>query len=100
MKTLTQIGVDKLTSLFTRVSATKGCRFTDGTYAGPKYGSIVVNADAKISAATTSTGASLMTLWGIEATDVLKAGTLLTTDIEDPGSTLTVAEGSVIVYFD
>ena len=41
-----------------------------------------------------------MTLWGIEATDVLKAGTLLTTDIEDPGSTLTVADGSVIVYFD
>tara|TARA_R100001463_G_scaffold26997_1_gene62812 strand:+ start:5207 stop:5509 length:303 start_codon:yes stop_codon:yes gene_type:complete len=100
MKTLTQIGVDKLISFFTRVSGTKGCKYIGtAAYAGPKFGSIVINEDAVVASAASSSGADLKALWGV-GSNTIKAGTLLTVDIEDPGSAITLTSGSAIVYFD
>lgn len=100
MKTLTQIGLDKLVSFFTRVSGTKGCEFiTTNAYTGPKFGSVVINAEAVIDSATTASGADLHALWGMGSTAVA-AGTLLTVSIDDPGATIRLASGSAIVYFD
>ena len=102
METTEQLTLKSLGTLLRRATAIKGCKYVSSaaSFSG-RYASLVVNADAVIASASTASGADLKALWGLSGgTITVKAGTLLTIDVEDPGVALAITSGDVIVYFE
>lgn len=100
METTEQLTLKSLGTLLRRATAIKGCKYVSSaaSFSG-RYASLVVNADAVIASASTASGADLKALWGVGSATI-KAGTLLTIDVEDPGVALAITSGDVIVYFE
>ena len=100
MKTTDQLELEALGTLLRRATGLKGCKYvsSSASFSG-RFSSLVVNADAVIASATTASGADLLALWGVGANTVSK-GTLLTIDADDPGASIAITSGDVIVYFE
>lgn len=100
METTEQLTLKSLGTLLRRATAIKGCKYVGSSAAfSGRYASLVVNADAVIASASTASGADLKALWGVGSATI-KAGTLLTIDVEDPGVALAITSGDVVVYFE
>lgn len=100
METIDQLTLKELGTLLRRATGLKGCKYVSSaaSFSG-KFSSLVVNDDAVIASATTASGADLRALWGV-AGNTVKAGTLLTVDVDDPGASIAITSGDVIVYFE
>jgi len=100
METTDQLTLKSLSALLRRATGLKGCKYVSSaaSFSG-RFSSLVANTDTVIASASTANEADLLALWGIGG-NTLKAGTLLTVDVEDPGAVLTLTSGDVIVYFE
>ena len=102
METTDQLTLKSLSSLLRRATGLKGCKYVSSaaSFSG-RFSSLVVNDDAVIASATTASGADLKALWGLTGGPyTVKAGTLLTVDVDDPGASIAITSGDVIVYFE